>query len=272
MVNQEEYIASGILELYAAGALSPAEQQEVEQVAAASPEVRYALDEALVAMEGYARAHAVTPNPALKNRIIQQIEDQQLEREAMAAEVRPLYGEQESSPYKWMFAASITLFLLSGVLSFYFYSRWQTAENRLAQAEAQEQLLAQNFNTVSQRVAQQERLVRLLRDENYRPVKLQGVEAHPEANAIVYWNPSQQNVFIDQGQLPAPPAGRQYQLWALLDGKPIDAGMLQQDAQANLQQMKQVGAAQAFAITLEPEGGSVNPTMEQLYVLGEVQS
>jgi len=28
--------------------------------------------------------------------------------------------------------------------------------------------------------------------------------------------------------------------------------------------------AQAFGITLEPEGGSLSPTMEQLYTLGKV--
>ncbi|GAB3811012.1 anti-sigma factor [Pontibacter rugosus] len=272
MFNQEDYIASGILELYAAGALSPEQQQEVEQIAAASPDVQEALNDALLAMEGYARAHAVAPRAALKDRIIQQIEDQQLEKEAMAAAPRPLYPEQENSPYKWMFAASITLFLISGILSFYFYQKWQTAENRLAIAEAQEQQLAQNFSTVSQQVTQQNQLLRLLRDENYKPVKLAGVEAHPDANAVVYWNASEQSVFIDPVQLPEPPAGSQYQLWALFNGKPIDAGLLQQDGQTVLQQMKQIGAAQAFAITLEPEGGSVNPTLEQLYVMGEVQS
>jgi hypothetical protein len=30
------------------------------------------------------------------------------------------------------------------------------------------------------------------------------------------------------------------------------------------------GQTAAFAITLEPEGGSENPTLEQLYVLGQV--
>jgi hypothetical protein len=30
------------------------------------------------------------------------------------------------------------------------------------------------------------------------------------------------------------------------------------------------GDAEAFAITLEPAGGSLNPTMEQLYTLGKV--
>ncbi len=34
--------------------------------------------------------------------------------------------------------------------------------------------------------------------------------------------------------------------------------------------MKSVQAAQAFAVTLEPKGGSIVPTMEQMYVIGNV--
>lgn len=94
MLNKEEYITSGILELYATGALTPQERQQVEQAAAASDEVRAALEEAQLALEGYAQTYAVQPGQALKSRIMQQIEDQALEKAAL--EARPLYpAEQE---------------------------------------------------------------------------------------------------------------------------------------------------------------------------------
>jgi hypothetical protein len=35
-------------------------------------------------------------------------------------------------------------------------------------------------------------------------------------------------------------------------------------------QMKNIAGAQAFAITLEPKGGSQNPTMEKMYVMGKI--
>ncbi len=70
--------------------------------------------------------------------------------------------------------------------------------------------------------------------------------------------------------LPTPPTDKQYQLWALVDGKPVDAGMIT-DLE-DLQAMKEMPEAQAFAITLEPKGGSVNPTLEQLYVIGNVKA
>jgi anti-sigma-K factor RskA len=37
-----------------------------------------------------------------------------------------------------------------------------------------------------------------------------------------------------------------------------------------IQKMKSFGKAQAFAITLEEEGGSPTPTMEEMYVIAEI--
>jgi anti-sigma-K factor RskA len=34
--------------------------------------------------------------------------------------------------------------------------------------------------------------------------------------------------------------------------------------------MKSIGKAQAFAVTLEPKGGSVNPTMDKMMVMGAI--
>jgi anti-sigma-K factor RskA len=276
-VNNEEYIASGMLELYAAGALTQEEKLEVEQKAESSAEVRTALQKACATMESYANLHAVKPRPELKNQILQHVlGEETITEPEQETVVRPMYQdfEKESSPYKWMFAASIVLFLLSGFMSFKFYQNWKEAEGRLAVALASEQILAQNINTASYRIEQQEQVLSVLRDGNYMPVPLKGVEGHPDANVMVYWHPDRQLVYLDVLQLPAPPTGKQYQLWALDNGTPVDAGMisLDQGREAILQQMKEIGSAQAFAITLEPAGGSVNPTLEQMYVIGEVNS
>jgi len=50
----------------------------------------------------------------------------------------------------------------------------------------------------------------------------------------------------------------------------VDAGMLTAATTtgAGLQQMKDIASAQAFAMTIEPVGGSVNPTMSTMTVIG----
>ena len=38
----------------------------------------------------------------------------------------------------------------------------------------------------------------------------------------------------------------------------------------SLHEMKNMEDPQAFAVTLEPKGGSAIPTMDQMYVMGEI--
>jgi len=233
-------------------------------------------------MEAYAGLYAIRPKPELKGNILSKIEipargkEQNMAlAEERAVPVRPLYpeGHGKASAYKWGFAASIAFFILSVALSFHFYSKWQQAENRLAEVLASEQLLARNARMTSLQLQRQEETLSILRNPEFKPVRLQGVEANPEAWMTLYWNPRQQLVYVDQISLPAPPTGKQYQLWALADGKPVDAGLIEMPAGiAGLQQMKKISSAQAFAVTLEPAGGSKQPTLEELTVMGKVKS
>ena len=50
-LNIQEYISSGILELYVRGSLSATEMQEVEEMANAHPEVRQEIEEIEKAVE-----------------------------------------------------------------------------------------------------------------------------------------------------------------------------------------------------------------------------
>ena len=62
----------------------------------------------------------------------------------------------------------------------------------------------------------------------------------------------------------------QYQLWAIIDGKPVDAGVFDNNFKGLLK-MKDVGTGAAtFAVTIEPRGGRQTPTLETMQVAGNV--
>jgi len=67
------------------------------------------------------------------------------------------------------------------------------------------------------------------------------------------------------------PKGMQYQLWGMVDGKPVDGGLItSKDGKTySIQKMKTFGRAQAFAITLETEGGHPQPK-GTMYVMGNI--
>ncbi len=264
-----------MLELYAAGGLTPAESAEVDQMAAQHPQVRLALEECLRAMEAYALTHAKAPRPELEDHIIRQMEAVTAPRPETAHPQgrvlpfdSPVAGPTNLQPANrwWQMAAAVLLVLSVGA-NVFLYSTLQNTRSALALARQDSRQYALQVHQLEQRNLQSENLLGVLRNPNTLAVPLKGVEQHPGAQATVFWNQETKEVYFDASGLPQAPTGRQYQLWALAKGKPVDAGLVK-PADSTLQRMKTVAEAQAFAVTLEPEGGSVNPTLEQMYVMG----
>lgn len=99
------------------------------------------------------------------------------------------------------------------------------------------------------------------------PVVLKGTKKSPDALAKIFWMKNTGAVYVDATFLPHAPQGKQYQLWAIVNGAPVDAGMIKTDNSTyKIQKMKSFGSAEAFAITLENTGGSATPTMEDMVV------
>ena len=100
---------------------------------------------------------------------------------------------------------------------------------------------------------------------------MDGTSVSPQSYTTVYWDTTSHDVYLLINNLPAPASNEQYQLWALLDGKPIDMGVLEIfEKPLQLYRMKNIQAAQAFAITLEKKGGSPTPSLDKMYVMGKL--
>ena len=99
-------------------------------------------------------------------------------------------------------------------------------------------------------------------------IAMKGQPVAPQSLTTVYWNKQTKDVFLLINALPKAAAGKQYQLWAIVDGVPVDAGMLTTEGADGLVKMSNIPKAQAFAITLENAGGAKTPTMP-IYVVGK---
>ena len=71
-----------------------------------------------------------------------------------------------------------------------------------------------------------------LSGSNMQIIALKGVEKHPEAKATVFWDQKTKEVYLNAESLPKAPEGMQYQLWAIADGKPVNAGMYSEEKTA----------------------------------------
>jgi anti-sigma-K factor RskA len=97
---------------------------------------------------------------------------------------------------------------------------------------------------------------------------LAGTPTHSDSKLTIYWQSNSQTVLASIENLPEAPKGQQYQLWAIGSKGPVDAGVLS-DSTKGFQQMKAIGDAAAFAVTLEKEGGSPTPNLEAMYAIGK---
>ena len=289
MENIQDYIESGILEQYALGVLTAAEQAAVDALAAAHPAIRAELADVQAALGLYAEAHAQTPPAALRERVLAHVLRQiqpvapapasalRADVDAVAqarnlaaapattpgAVVRPLLAAPAAAGRSpWALAAAVALLLSLGGNAL-LYARWQAAGQDLVALQNDQARFAATSQVVDKQLGTLKEQNSILRSDEFRAVALAGTKDAPTARARVLFNAATHRVYLDVRSLPALPAGKQYQLWALAGGKPVDAGLLAAATAAgdDLQQMKDVASAQAFAMTVEPTGGSAAPTM-----------
>lgn len=261
----KEIISSGILESYVLGIASAEETAMVQAWATQYPEVRAEIEVIENTLLSAAEKSAPAVRPAVKNKLMKKLGRQD-------AQVLDLNAPRSSSNlYKYGIAASFLLLIGSAAINVMLYNKLHTVEQRVADIDREKSLMASQMevNATSLQEARQD--LAFLTDTMVTAVHLKAMPKMPASNAMVYWNKKSKEVYLNVMELPTPPEGKQYQLWALANGQPVDAGVFSATDTIQLQKLKDVLSAQAFAVTLEKQGGSATPTMSEMYMMGSIQ-
>ncbi|WP_462253376.1 anti-sigma factor [Ekhidna sp.] len=268
-MNIEEYISSGTLESYVMDELTPTERTEVENAASQHPEIKEELQKIELSIEALAFATAVNPPSDIKDKLVAKIANEpNIEKEAPVIEMK---SKESFGFLKLAAAASIIVAIGSAFMAFNYWSKWQSAEDRLSTLIAQNEQFADNYNHVNQQLGKIQNAVSIMNNSAFKRVTLNGTENSPEALATVYWNETSAAVYLSIQNLKELSKDQQYQLWAIIDGKPVDVGVFDSASNGLLVQMKNAAPnTAAFAVTVEPRGGSENPSLETMQVIGNV--
>ena len=276
-----EYINSGLLEGYVLGALGAEDTAEVIAAIGKYPEVAAEVADIETALFRLAGNDAITPPAALEERIWSALQESQQEPaningEKKTATVIPLTGHGAISyRLRWERAAVWAALIGSLLFNVMLWRGRQADTNHIvtlqqhlgASQQAQQALAA----TIGRYTQENDMLAR----PDMQPIILQSTQKTQPMAATIYWDKQHGSAYIAIQKLPPPPPGRQYQLWVIAGGKPVSLGVLP-DAMIDARGMQQVATAvpdgQAFAISLEKEGGSPQPTMSQIFVMGKVAS
>lgn len=292
MEDVKAYIESGILELYVLGQLTAEECTVVEAMAQKYPEVKAEITAIELAMEAYAQENAITPSADLGEKILGSIEgiaapattQKTIETKPTPKpepnsepKVIPLYegnNDRKVRVLRIALVACIALLVVSVATLLSLYNQLNTAHDQIADLNASKESFATTVSKLQFEKAGMENRIAMTKSKDWSTVKLAGVKNSPEAEMLVYWNKNNKSILINYAamDLPKPDKAHEYQLWAMVDGKPVSLGVFGSDETAKeaVKQMQTITRAQAFAVTIEPMGGSQNPTMEKMVVMGEI--
>ncbi len=252
------YIESGVLELYVSGLLSETEAQQVEEYAAKYPEIHQEIDAIRSSVNNYARNSGRAPSASILNNALSQIrQDSSTESEVNQANEPQTTIDHQTMGRDWYkIAASIALLISVGING-YFFNELQSAQNEQADANQQIATLSNQLDVVTSVVNME--------------IPLYGLDVSPKSHATVYINEQTRDVYIKIGDLPVPPSGHQYQLWADRDGHMHNIGVFHHNK--SLQHLTVFdGDFESLNVTLEEEGGSETATVERAYLSGKATS
>ena len=260
------YIESGIIESYVLGLASPEEAGELETLSLQNPEIKQAIESFETLIEKQAFDNAVAPSPNLKDKIFSALSTEFEQPQNNSDTITPVIPLHAESPnvikifpiQKYFAVASFILLLGSAALNIYLYDNYLSTSNKY-------QTLLAERNTLQASNDVYRTKLDILQNPDMKVVPLNPQPGKENNLAAVYWNTKTKDVYLLPTGMEPAPSDKQYQLWAIVDGKPVSAGVIENCN--GVCKMSNIPKAQAFAITLEKMGGSDQPTMP-IYVLG----
>ena len=234
--------------MYALGNTSAEENAQVQALVAAHPAVKDELNKIEEALEQYAFSNAVQPKIKVQEKLFSQLNFEQKNTNT-STETGAVYN---LSNWKKIAVAASILFAASALFNIFIYKKYSDDLKEL-------QAKNQKIESLKELEEEDEQEKKVVFSKYSLPLKMNGSELAPSADAKIFWLTNTGEIFLDGRNLPPTPSGKQYQLWAIVNGKAEDAGLIQSaDGHTfKLQKMKTFGKAQAFAITLEVSGGVV---------------
>ncbi|MBC7552728.1 MAG: anti-sigma factor [Taibaiella sp.] len=278
-MDTKEYIESGILEAYVLGALPAEGEAHVLAAIERNPELELEIENIENTLFQFAVNNEVTPPPHMEAKIWKKITDGQeinnvkeglpsSDKESINFSVHPVGWWTANLRYAALWIGLGGSILLNAALFF----RSGVQRNELSGVVRQiDSIRAANISLVLT-VNNYIKSKKMMADNDMQTIVMHTVvKGHPMA-ATLYVNKYKTEGYVMIDALPVPPDGMQYQLWAMQAGKPVDMGTIDIDI-ANTSTMQKIEksaiSGEAFAISLEKKGGSIVPTMENIYVMGK---
>jgi len=250
----DQHPIEGQLELYALGALEGEERREVELHLASCAACTRALAETrgVLALMSLTAVPAV-PAARVKLQLLERIRKESA-ASAPKQSVRPSPEARRISWWSRVWAPAAVAFAALAVFLWVSNNRLSNEIEVLRKAAIEQKAQLEHFRAVSQMVLSPDTVT----------VNLASARPDFVGSGRVLYN-ARRGALVYSGSVPPLAAGKAYELWVVPQvGNPIPAGLLVVSASGQgsviLPQIPAGVAYKAFAITLEPAGGTSAPT------------
>jgi anti-sigma-K factor RskA len=245
-----------LVEDYALGMLDDAQRAAFESRLRVDADLRMALAATHETLSTLAFSTPATPAPGLKHRVMERLGTAATPGPATKV-IRMASHPRASRTPLWLGTALAASLVLIARLSFDLSAAHRDAASAVLSANVDRRSLAQRDSLIAQLTDPATETVTLAATGAARPV----IKA--------YVDRAHRTMMLSAGLLDTLPVGRAYQVWFIVDGKPVPSVTFRPDAagRALLRALPiPSGAVAATAITQEPAGGSTAPTTPVLFV------
>jgi anti-sigma-K factor RskA len=270
-MQEKEIIQSGLLELYALDALTGKDRAMVEEQLQNSQLLRDEYEAISKAIEQYGKVNSVVPPSGVLEAVKEELGISDATQESQPNEITASQSTNERPlSFYWAIAASVLLLISAGINVVQNRSFKELNNDYLALQSESNQLMAQTATLKESKSELQQYIGEITSPETVQVI-MGGTPENEGLLASVFWNKQSNKIILANHDVASLSEEKQYQLWALVDGKPVDLGVF--DGVDSVKSMKVLGdQAQAFAVTIEPKGGSISPTLSTMCLYGEVKS
>jgi anti-sigma-K factor RskA len=254
----KDYISSGIIELYVMGLCSPEEEKELEQLRLQHPALHEAILRYEEELESKMLQESTMPPSEVDKVILKKLK-------SLGTPVIPIDSIKQvqsngKTPVRWLRPVAAAALLLLGISAYFNYTLYKKTkeQEKLITGTANSPLPAGDYAVMT--------------NPTITPVAMYGVGTHTICRCTIFWDKNTGKAYVMIHHLPKSSSAKDYYLWAEVNGKPVNVGILNDEIRGRFIEMPNIPeGAVAFAVTLEKAGGGVtSPTLSEMYLAGKI--
>lgn len=239
------FLDSDLLERYLLGSTTMQENFQVERYIAMYPEVRDTYNELQDNLEAFAKMHAIKAPEGLMAKILHTIKAQDTVRTRFR---------------RFAIAASFIAFMFASASYFF----WKQNKNLKAENTIVNNRIMNLEADMKERLEDVRNQFIVLNNPQTRKYMVNGNQKAKELKAVAYINPVKKLSYINVRNLPNLPENQCYQMWAEVNGKMVNLGIIDKADDKDMLRALPYAEDAVGYITIEPKGGNITPTVQNI--------